>query len=123
MTIFIELEDALFVIRKLGVYVKDVGLLDSALARPKTVLFGEDAYPTIELKAAALAHSLVKNHALVDGNKRTTWSLMVSFLALNNFKHDFSTDQAMDFILGLATDALTLDQAALSIKSPLVAWG
>ena len=84
MITYLDLEDALYVIQRLGFYVKDVGLLDSALARPKTTVFGEDAYPSLSLKAAALAHSIAKNHALVDGNKRTTWALMVSFLVVND---------------------------------------
>ena len=58
MTDYVELDHALDVIASLGFYVKEVGLLDSALARTKTTVFGEDAYPTLALKAAALCHSL-----------------------------------------------------------------
>jgi hypothetical protein len=53
--------------------VRDIGLLGSAAARPQTTAFGDDAYPDIWTKAAALLHSIVKNHALVDGNKRLGW--------------------------------------------------
>ncbi len=53
--------------------IRDIGLLGSAVARPQTTLFGEDAYPDLWTKAAALLHSIVKNHALVDGNKRLGW--------------------------------------------------
>lgn len=120
MTDYVELDHALDVIASLGFYVKEVGLLDSALARPKTTVFGEDAYPTLELKAAAMCHSLVKNHALVDGNKRTTWALMVVFLFLNDFKHDFSTDEGMEFVLGIATDEISIEQAAELIRLDLV---
>ena len=120
MTTFVTLEDALDVISKLGFHVKEIGLLDSALARPQTTLFGEDAYGTLELKAAAMCHSLVKNHALVDGNKRTTWTLMVVFLFINTFKHNFSTDEGMSFILDLATDAISLEEAAKLIRDHLV---
>jgi len=108
MTEYVELDHALDVIASLGFYVKDVGLLDSALARPKTTVFGEDAYQTLDLKAAAMCHSLIKNHALVDGNKRTTWSLMVVFLFLNDFKHNFTADEGMEFVLGIATDQITI---------------
>jgi len=80
VTHFLELEDALQQIAVAGFYVNDLGLLDSALARPKTTLFGEDAYPTLELKAAAMVHSIIKNLAMVDGNKRTSWFMLSSFL-------------------------------------------
>ena len=122
MITYLDLEDALYVIQRLGFYVKDVGLLDSALARPKTTVFGEDAYPTLSLKAAALAHSIVKNHALVDGNKRTTWALMVSFLIVNGFKHNFTTEEGMSFVLDLATDKLSLESAAELIEQHLIPW-
>lgn len=56
------------------VAVRDAGMLAAAAARPLTTSFGEDAYPTFEAKAAALLHSLVRSHALVDGNKRLAWS-------------------------------------------------
>lgn len=120
MITFIDLDDALYVIQRLGFYVKDVGLLDSALARPKAAVFGEDVYPTLSLKAAALAHSVIKNHSLVDGNKRTAWTLMISFLYLNGYKHNFTTDQGMKFVIGLATDKLTLEIAASLIEKHLV---
>jgi death on curing protein len=120
MTTYLELGDALYVIKSLGFYVKDVGLLDSALARPQTTVFGEDAYPSLELKAAALSHSVAKNHALVDGNKRTTWTLMVAFLFQNGYKHNFTEAEGMDFVLGIATDELSLEQAAEMIRQHLV---
>mgnify|MGYP006166168127 CR=1 FL=1 len=68
MTQFLELEDAIELVTRAGFYVKDLGLLDSALARPKTTLFGEDAYPELELKAAALVHSVIKNHPMTGGS-------------------------------------------------------
>lgn len=120
MTVYLELADALYVIKALGFFVKDVGLLDSALARPQTTVFGEDAYPTLELKAAALSHSVAKNHALVDGNKRTTWTLMVAFLFQNGYKHNFTEPEGMQFVLGIATDEITLEQAAEMIRQHLV---
>jgi death-on-curing protein len=118
---YIELEDSLVVIRKLGFFVKDIGLLDSALARPRASVFGEDAYPTLSLKAAAMLQSLIKNHALVDGNKRTGWALMVSFLFINNYKHSFSTEDALNLVLSVATDKLSLPEVGKEIESHLVA--
>jgi death-on-curing protein len=120
MITYVELSDALEVIQKLGFFVKDVGLLDSALARPRTTVFGEDAYPSLPIKAAAMSHSIIKNHALVDGNKRTTWALMVAFLFLNDFKHNFTADEGYDWTMALATDAITIDEAARIIELHLV---
>ena len=120
MITYVELSDALEVIQKLGFFVKDVGLLDSALPRPRTTVFGEDAYPSLPIKAAAMSHSIIKNHALVDGNKRTTWALMVAFLFLNDFKHNFTADEGYDWTLALATDAITIDEAARIIEQHLV---
>jgi death-on-curing protein len=120
VTVYLDLEDALEQIAFLGFRVKDIGLLDSALARPKTSLFGEDAYPDLSTKAAAMMHSLIKNHPLMDGNKRTGWLLFVSFIAANGCLHDMTSDEAFDLTIGLATDALTLEMAAKIIKSHLV---
>ena len=120
MITYVELSDALEVIQKLGFFVKDVGLLDSALARPRTTVFGEDAYPSLPIKAAAMSHSIIKNHALVDGNKRTTWALMVAFLFLNDFKHNCTADEGYDWTLALETDAITIDEAARIIEQHLV---
>ena len=71
---YLDVEDLLGLTRLLGIGpVRDVGLLAAACARPEVMVLGEDAYPTVELKAAALLHSIVRNHALVDGNKRLAW--------------------------------------------------
>ena len=121
MTHYLELEDALQQISVAGFYVKDLGLLDSALARPRTTLFGEDAYPTLELKAAAMVHSIIKNHAMVDGNKRTSWFMLSSFLYINGYFIEMTADEGMEFTLGIATDKLTLDQAASMIRDHMVA--
>ena len=114
---YLSLEDALQQISIAGFYVKDVGLLDSALARPQTSVFGEDAYPTLELKAAAMTHSVIKNHPMVDGNKRTSWFLLNAFLFINGYLLEMSTELGLEFTLGIATDQLTLDEAAGKIKA------
>ena len=120
MTHYLELEDALQQIAAVGFYVKDLGLLDSALARPKTTLFGEDAYPTLELKAAAMVHSIIKNRAMVDGNKRTSWFMLSSFLYINGHFIEMTADEGMEFTLGIATDKLSLAEAAAMIRKHLV---
>ena len=120
MTEFLDTYDALQVIKGLGFYVRDVGLLEGALARPKTTVFGEDAYPTLELKIAAMAHSLIKNHALVDGNKRTTWTLINAFALINDFDLVMNANEGFDFTLGMATDKYDIEQAAKIIRKHLV---
>jgi len=65
-------------------HLRDAGLLDSACHRPAASAFGEDAYPTLLLKAAALLHSLTANHPFIDGNKRTAWLATVVFLRDND---------------------------------------
>lgn len=120
MIAYLDLEDALQLIARAGFYVKDLGLLDSALARPRTSLFGDDAYPEIELKGAAMMHSLIKNYPMVDGNKRTSWFMLTAFLFINGFHIEMPTEKALTLTLGLATDELTLDQAASLIRSHLI---
>lgn len=78
MTDYVSLDDIEYLIlRGLGqrpeVVVRDWGLLESALHRPQSVVFGNEAYPTLDTKAAALLHSLTRNHPLLDGNKRLAW--------------------------------------------------
>ncbi|MFY0670496.1 MAG: type II toxin-antitoxin system death-on-curing family toxin [Aquiluna sp.] len=114
---YLSLEDALQQIAIAGFYVKDAGLLDSALARPQTSVFGEDAYPTLEVKAAAMTHSVFKNHPMVDGNKRTSWFLLNAFLYINGYLLEMSTEEGLEFTLGVATDQLSLEQAAEKIRS------
>jgi death on curing protein len=87
--------------------VSDYGLLDSAVARPKASAFGVDAYPDDFTKAAALLQSLARNHALVDGNKRTAWAAAWTFLHINGvaLAADFDVDDAEVFMNCVATDA------------------
>jgi death-on-curing protein len=106
--IHLDLEDLLHVAaRTLGdVQVRDVGLLESALARPRSAAFGEDAYPSIHGKAAALLHSLARNHALVDGNKRLALSATIAFLGLNGLRLTLSNDEAYDLVIAVAAGEL-----------------
>ncbi|OBK80544.1 type II toxin-antitoxin system death-on-curing family toxin [Mycobacterium sp. 1164985.4] len=85
--------------------VTDYGLLDAAVARPQATVFGVDAYPDLFTKAAALLQSLARNHALVDGNKRTAWAAAWTFLYLNGVELDsgFDVDDAEDFMNTVAT--------------------
>ena len=112
MTYFLDLDDALEQIHFLGFHVRDVGLLQSSLARPNTTLYGADAYASRDLKAAALMHSIVTSRPLIDGNKRTAWALMITFVLLNGFEVVAETDDAFDFVLGVATESRDLDSIA-----------
>ncbi len=84
------------------VQVRDVGLLESAAARPRITVFGEPAYPDLLSQAAALMHSLVRNHTLVDGNKRLAWSAMRVFLLLHDVNLDYNIDDAEQMVLRAA---------------------
>lgn len=115
---YLDLDDLLGLARMLGIGpVRDVGLLDSALARPRSSAFGEDAYPTITLKSAALLHSIANNHALVDGNKRLAWLATVIFLDLNGFSPDLSDDEAFDLVWEIAGTALDVDAIAVRLQT------
>ena len=78
--------------------VRDVGLLESALARPRATFGGDDLYPDLWTNEAALAHSLVQNHPFVDGNKRTALAATGIFLELNGYRLVSSNEGAVDFI-------------------------
>ncbi|MFD9720448.1 type II toxin-antitoxin system death-on-curing family toxin [Streptomyces sp. NPDC059076] len=88
--------------------VRDHGLIDSALARPRSSAFGQDAYPDVWYKAAALMESLARNHALVDGNKRIAWYATWVFLQLNGHRLSttFDVDSAESFVLEVCQGAL-----------------
>lgn len=101
----LTLEQALAVARAAvdgPVAVRDLGLLDAAVNRPRAAMFGQPAYPDIWHMAAALLHSLVTSHPLVDGNKRLGWLATWVFLAKNGIRLDVETDEAYDFVIGVA---------------------
>lgn len=96
------------------VLVRDLGLLASAADRPRTTVFGDDAYPAFCDKAAALLHSLARNHPLVDGNKPLAWAATRTFCSLNSRDLSYdSVDEADDFVLGVA--AGTIDVREISV--------
>jgi death on curing protein len=107
--IFLELEAVLYVARRtLGPEpeVRDHGLLESALARPQASAFGQDVYPSIHEKAAALLHSLARNHALVDGNKRLALAATIAFYGMNGIRLTLTNDQAYDLVIDVASGRL-----------------
>ncbi|WP_417374401.1 type II toxin-antitoxin system death-on-curing family toxin [Glutamicibacter protophormiae] len=117
MTEYLTLADALQITAAFGFHVRDAGLLASALARPSASMVGEDAYPSLDRKAAALLDSMLRNHPLVDGNKRTGWTAMVAFLWVNGFRHDFDTDTGFDLVVGIAEGVVDLDAAEAQIRA------
>ena len=83
--------------------IRDLGLLGSAVARPQTTAFGDDAYQDLWTKAAALLQSIVTNHALVDGNKRLGWLSTAVFLEINGIEISrASDDDIYDLVVGVA---------------------
>jgi len=107
--IFLELDELLHIAeRALGhePAVRDVGLLEAAAARPRATAFGADAYADIHEKAAALLHSLARNHALVDGNKRLALAGVLAFYGVNGLRLTLSNDEAYELVIRVATGAL-----------------
>lgn len=107
--IFLDLDSLLHIAtRTLGgePVVRDYGLLESALARPQASAFGKDAYSDLEHKAAALLHSLARNHALVDGNKRLALAATLAFPGMNGRRLTLTNDEAYDFVVAVASGSL-----------------
>jgi death-on-curing protein len=118
--IFLDLDALLHVAqRTLGTapQVRDYGLLESALARPRASVFGEDAYPGIHAKAAALLHSLARNHALVDGNKRLALAATIAYYGINGHRLTLSNEQAYRLIVSVAAGQLDDVAAIASVLS------
>lgn len=88
-------------------HVRDYGLLEAAVHRPQATIFGEDVYRTIHDKAAALLLSLIKNHALVDGNKRLGLVGMLLFYAMNDYRFVASDDEKYDLVVEVADGHLS----------------
>ncbi|WP_377270819.1 type II toxin-antitoxin system death-on-curing family toxin [Peterkaempfera sp. SMS 1(5)a] len=95
--------------------VRDYGLIEAALARPQASVFGADAYPTFHEKAAALLHSLARNHALIDGNKRTAWVATRIFYAVNDLElRPPDVDSAESLVLAVARGEMDVPAIAKS---------
>jgi death on curing protein len=116
---YLSLEDLLALIEELGVGpIRDIGLLDSAVYRPRVTVFGIDAYPDLDQKAAVLLESLVRNHALIDDTKRIGWLATVVFYGLNNIELETPDDDAYNLVIDIASGATTYQDAA----SHLAKW-
>lgn len=107
--IYLDLDDLLHIARRVlpSVEVRDVGLVESAAARPRSTAFGEDAYPSIHTKAAALLHAIARNHALVDGNKRLALAALLAYYGLNGVRLTMTNDEAYELVVAVASGELT----------------
>jgi death-on-curing protein len=97
--------------------VRDHGLLEAALARPQATAFGKDAYPDLQAKAAALLHSIARNHALIDGNKRLALTAVIAFCGLNGRRLTLTNDGAYDLVISVASGKLdTVEEIAAVLR-------
>lgn len=117
---FVDLDDLIDLARALigdPPPIRDIGLLGSAVARPQTTVSGEDAYPDLFTKAAALLHSIVNNHALVDGNKRLGWLATAVFLDLNGVSvTGLSNDDVYDLVIDVAANRADVEHIANELR-------
>ena len=110
---FLTLEIVLEVVARQRWQVKDAGLLDSALQRPRATVFGQDAYPGLDLKAAAMLHSIAQYQALVDGNKRLALLCAHAFLTINGSAITAEDDDVY-LLLGVDIPAGLADVATIA---------
>ena len=117
---YLDLDDLIYLAEQLlgdPPPIRDMGLLGSAAARPQTTVMGVDAYPDIWEKAAALLHSLVKNHPLTDGNKRLGWLATAVFLEINNVSVTaISNDDIYRFVMGIASGRHEVPELAAELE-------
>ncbi len=116
---YLTVDDLLDIAERIlpSVAVRDVGLLASAASRPLASAHGEEAYPTFALKAAALLHSIARNHALVDGNKRLAWAAARVFCLLNGRDLTLSVDDGEALVVGAAAGTLDLPVLAARLAA------
>ncbi|MDH6113596.1 death-on-curing protein [Kitasatospora sp. MAP12-15] len=100
------------------VKIRDYGLLQSAVARPQAGGFGIEAYPDLFEKAAALLHSLASNHSLIDGNKRTAWTVTAVFVDINDHEllEPLNEDAAEELVLEVAQSRLDVPEIARRLR-------
>ena len=98
--------------------VHDYGLLEAALARPRATAFGKDAYPDLDTKAAALLHSIARNHALIDGDKRLALAAIIAFCGLNGRRLTLTNDAAYNLVMSVAAGELDTVDAIAAVLQP-----
>lgn len=119
--VYLSTEDLLSLADDLGVLViRDIGLLDSAAYRPQSTVFGGEAYASLHQKAAVLLESIVRNHPLIDGNKRLGWLALCVFYGFNDIHVDVADDDAYALIIALACGQLDYRDVATRLEAWLV---
>jgi death-on-curing protein len=121
--IYLSFDELMHVARRTldgDVQVRDPGLLAAALARPQATAFGEDAYPGLVDKAAALLHSIVRNHALVDGNKRLALAATIAFCGMNGYRLPVSNKVAYELVMRAATGDLDVPEIGNVLRTGLL---
>jgi len=108
--LYLEIREIALFLQEQGFFIRDIGLLESALMRPKASVFGVDAYPHLSRKTAALFSSIIRNHPMVDGNKRSAFVVALIFLNANGFDLSVSEDEAFDFIVATSAKQEDLDE-------------
>jgi len=101
-----------------GYTVRDYGLLEAALFRPQATAFGKDAYPDLDTKAAALLHSIARNHALIDGDKRLALAAIIAFCGLNGRRLTLTNDAAYNLVMSVAAGELDTVDAIAAVLQP-----
>ena len=111
------LEDALYFCERCGLYIRDVGALDSALARPAATVWGKEAYEGIHLKGAALLDAISGSHPLLDGNKRLSWTMVDLLYDLNGLRLTVDPAEGDAFIRAVGGDHLDLGDIATWLEA------
>ena len=101
--------------------VRDLGAVESAAAQPAMTFGGQELYPSLEEKAAALGFSLIKNHPFVDGNKRIGHAAMATFLRLNGYRISANVDEQEEFVLRLAAGEVSREELVEWLRRHVVA--
>lgn len=104
-----------------GAGIRDMGALESAVAQPRMTFEGQELYPSMAAKAAALGYSLIQNHPFVDGNKRTGHAALELFLVLNGQEIDASEDEQYDIILKVAAGEATREAFSIWLSQHIQA--
>jgi len=117
--IYLDLAEVITVARavnKMPHAVADMGLLAGAVERPKATVFGQEAYATLFTKAAALMHSIARNHALIDGNKRTAFVACTAMLRLNGYRVRPLPDEQEELMNRIAMGDVEVEEIAIHLK-------
>lgn len=118
---YLDLQDLIDIGNSLipGFQIRDEGLLESAARRPRTTIYGEDAYPSFEEKVASLIHSLARNHALVDGNKRIAWSAGRIFCLMNKRDLLMTVNNAEKMIIAIAKGDIDVPEITIILRKAI----